>query len=89
MLYGNTRYGSICLRVDAARQGKDWDNADGEPSRIIVLDWELNYVKTYQLAHHTNSFAIDVRNNRILYTAANDEGHTILYYWKETFDDVK
>jgi len=54
-----------------------------------VLDWELNYVKTYQLAHHTNSFAIDVRNNRILYTAANDEGHTILYYWKETFDDVK
>ena len=68
---------------------KDWDNADGEPSRIIVLDWELNYVKTYQLAHHTNSFAIDVRNNRILYTAANDEGHTILYYWKETFDDVK
>lgn len=68
---------------------KEWDNADGEPSRIIVLDWKLNYVKTYQLAHHTNSFAIDVRNNRILYTAVNDEGHTILYYWKESFDDIK
>ena len=61
---------------------KEWDKVDGEPSRIIVLDWELNYVKTYQLAHCTHSFALDAGNNRILYTAVNDEGNTVLYYWK-------
>lgn len=67
---------------------KDWDSMEKEPSRIVVLDWDLNYVKTYQLAHFTNTFTVDASTGRILYTAVDENEHTKLYYW-ETDDGME
>lgn len=91
-LDGNSKL--CCMEIHVSKQyiyilmqnikEKDWEQPEGAASRIIVLDWNLNYVRTYQLAHHTNSFAVDSSCNRILYTATDYEGNTKLYYWTET-----
>lgn len=60
---------------------KDFENLSNPPSRIIVLDWELDYRKTYQLPHYVLNFCYDKQSNRIFYSAYNEEGGTDLYYF--------
>lgn len=49
-------------------------------SRIIVLDWDLNYVMTYLLPHYARTFVLDELNGRIIYTAFTSDGNTEVYY---------
>lgn len=59
---------------------KDFEKINNEPSRIICLDWNLNYTKTYQLPHYSLDFYVDEKNDRIIYTTLNEEGGTDIYY---------
>ena len=59
---------------------KNFEKNDNHPSRILVLDWNLNYQKTYELPHYAMTFALDESQNRIIYTILNEEGGTDLYY---------
>ena len=59
---------------------KNFEKNDNPPSRILVLDWNLNYQKTYELPHYAMTFALDESQNRIIYTILNEEGGTDLYY---------
>lgn len=59
---------------------KDFDNSDNNPSRIVMLDWDLNYLKTYQLPHYSLSFYVDESQDRIIYTVLNEEGGTDICY---------
>lgn len=52
-------------------------------SRIIVLDWDLNYIKTYQLPHYARTFVLDKQNKRIVYTAFTPNGDTEVFYFEE------
>lgn len=72
----------ICLLMQSIQE-KDWEQGN-VASRVIILDWDLNYVKTCQLPHYTKTFAIDPTHGRILYTAIDDEGNTKLYHWTDT-----
>jgi len=58
---------------------KDFEKIDNAPSRILVFDWGLNYLKTYQLPHYSLTFDVDDLRNRIIYTAFNEEGGTDIY----------
>lgn len=60
---------------------KDYGNTDNPPSRILVFDWELNYLQTYQLPHYCLNFYVDEQHHRILYSLQNEEGDTELYYF--------
>ena len=56
-----------------------FEEIDNLPSKILVFDWNLNYVSTYQLPHYASAFAIDPSHHRIIYTALNEEGGTDIY----------
>ena len=58
----------------------DFGKNDNPPSRILVFDWNLNYLKTYELPHYSMTFALDESQDRIIYTALDEEGGTELYY---------
>ena len=60
---------------------KDFAKIDNAPSRIVVFDWDLNYLKTYSLPHYSLGFVYDKYHNRILYTALNSEGGTDVYFF--------
>ena len=60
---------------------KDFEKADNASSRIVIFDWDLNYLKTYNLPHYSLSFAYDKFHNRILYTTLNSEGGTDIYFF--------
>lgn len=59
---------------------RDFEKINNAPSRIICFDWNLSYNKTYQLPHYSLDFYVDERNDRIIYTALNEEGGTDIYY---------
>lgn len=59
---------------------KDFENLNNKHSKIIVLDWDLNYIKTYKLPHYAISVYFDKFAERIIYTTLNSEGGTDLYY---------
>lgn len=52
-------------------------------SRIVVLDWNLNYIKTYSLSCYAHSFCIDEKLNRVLCVTRTPNGDTELVYFKE------
>lgn len=56
-----------------------FEDIDNPPSKILVFDWDLNYVSTYQLPHYASTFAIDPSHHRIIYAALNEEGGTDIY----------
>lgn len=60
---------------------KDFEKVDNVPSRIVVFDWDLKYLKTYLLPHYSLGFVYDKFHNRILYTALNSEGGTDIYFF--------
>ncbi|MBQ4056380.1 MAG: hypothetical protein IJD32_04675 [Bacteroidaceae bacterium] len=59
---------------------KNFEKNDNPPSRILVFDWNLKNLETYQLPHYATTFALDSLNERIIYTAFNEEGGTDLFY---------
>lgn len=59
---------------------KNFENMDNPPSRIIVLDWNLNYLKTYQLPFYSMEFFVDEEYHRIIFTKLNEEGGTDICY---------
>lgn len=61
---------------------KEWEQPDGATSRVVVLDWDLDYVKTYRLPHYTRSILVDPSRHRIMYTAVDEGDVTALYYWE-------
>lgn len=60
---------------------KDFEKLSNTPSKIIVLDWELNYKLSYQLPHYALNYCYDKKLNRIFYSAYNEEGGTDLFYF--------
>lgn len=59
---------------------KDFEKMDNPPSRIVVFDWNLNYLKTYQLPVYSMEFFIDEKYNRIVFTKFNEDGGTDICY---------
>jgi len=68
---------------------KEFEKADNAPSRIVVFDWNLKYLKTYLLPHYSLGFVYDESRNRILYTALNSEGGTDVYFFCLDEDNIK
>lgn len=60
---------------------KDFEKVNNAPSRIVVFDWDLKYLKTYLLPHYSLSFVYDKFYNRILYTTLNSDGGTDIYFF--------
>ena len=60
---------------------KSFENPNSETSRIIVLDWELNYIMTYTLPHYVKSILVDELHNRIIYVAIENKEDTNIYYF--------
>lgn len=52
-------------------------------SRILVFDWDLNYVKTYRLPHYATTLLPDKDSDRVFYTAINKEGDTEVHYFND------
>lgn len=60
---------------------EDFEKVDNHPSRIVVFDWNLKYLKTYLLPHYSLGFVYDKFRHRILYTTLNPEGGTDIYFF--------
>lgn len=60
---------------------KDFAHAGIAASRITVLDWNLNYVKTYVLPHYVWSLFVDERQKRILYVPIEDNDSASICYF--------
>lgn len=60
---------------------KDFEKTDIENSRIVVLDWELNYVKTYLLPHYVWTFLVDDAQKRIVYAPFDGEENAGAVYY--------
>lgn len=67
--------------LEQSTKEKDFEKLSNTPSKIIVLDWELNYKQSYQLPHYALNFCYDTQLNRVFYSAYNEEGGTDLYYF--------
>lgn len=67
--------------LEQTTKEKDFEKLSNKPSKIIVLDWELNYKQSYQLPHYALNFCYDTQLNRIFYSTYNEEGGTDLYYF--------
>lgn len=59
---------------------KDFENVNNPPSRIVVFDWDLNYLRTYQLPYYSLEFFVDDARKRLVFTKWNEEGGTDVYY---------
>lgn len=68
---------------------KDFEKIDNASSRIVVFDWDLNYLKTYILPHYSLGFVYDQYHDRILYTALNPEGGTDVFFFYLNTGDKK
>lgn len=60
---------------------EDISNPGNSTSTILVLDWNLDYVSTYQFSHYIMAFTVDTLANRIIYAAMNAEGGSDLFYF--------
>lgn len=67
--------------LEQSTKEKDFEKLSNTPSKIIVLNWELNYKQSYQLPHYALNFCYDTQLNRVFYSAYNEEGGTDLYYF--------
>lgn len=71
----------IYLMVQSVEEERSFTPDAGVTSRIVVLDWNLDYVKTYSLPHYSQSFLVDAELHRIVYIARTPEGNTDLFYF--------
>lgn len=65
---------------------KDKRPSSLKPSKIVILDWNLNHIKTLYTDKRIHSIAVDSLYNRLLILGIDDEENPELYYsnWSET-----
>ncbi len=80
----------FCMRIQSTNRNiymlvHNMKQGDERPSssRIIVLDWELHYLKTYQMPYPIIDILIDEQQNRIIYKTINEEGDMSIHYFNE------
>ncbi len=59
---------------------QDFEERFKYPSRIIILDWNLNYISTLTSNKHIYSITIDNKHKRLIYIAINQEGDPEILY---------
>ncbi|WP_140406998.1 MULTISPECIES: hypothetical protein [unclassified Bacteroides] len=74
----------IYLMAQSVEEERSFSPTAEMKSRIVVLDWNLDYVKTYSLPHYSQAFLVDAGLHRIVYIARTSEGNTDLFYFDMT-----
>lgn len=70
---------AVYILIQDVRE-KDFENVSNPPSRIVVFDWDLNYLRTYQLPYYSLEFFVDEVQKRLVFTKWNAEGGTDVCY---------
>ena len=65
----------LYLMLQQVTEGDSFQAKEGKESRILVLDWDLNPVKTYQLDGFGKRFFLDEELHRIYVQAIDSEGN--------------
>ena len=71
----------VYLLAQSVEEGRSFTPGAEVKSRIVVLDWNLDYMKTYFLPHYSQTFLVDEELHRIVYIARTSEGNTDLFYF--------
>ena len=64
----------ICILFHSVSQ-KDFNYSSCNNSRIVCLDWDLNYLCTYQLSEYVSRICYDSSNKKVIYISVDADGN--------------